>query len=91
MKTSATSRASRRGISESSTEGGRSAAGSAVEEEVVEDEVLEGRRGAEVDRNATQGLTPSSVFARLSGSWHKCSTANGGGRPPDAAGRPISS
>jgi hypothetical protein len=64
VKTAATSLGSRRGISFSSME--RSFASD--EEGVEVDDVLVGRR------NATQGLTLSSVLARLAGSSHRCST-----------------
>lgn len=42
-------------------------------------------------KNATHGRTPSSVFARFVGSWHRCSTRNGGGSFLSSLGSPISS
>ena len=79
VKTAATSLGSRRGIMDSSTEGD----GDEDEDEV--EEAFEGRR------NATQGRTPSSVFARLAGSSQRCSTWKPGGSFVSVVGRPISS
>jgi hypothetical protein len=83
-KTAATSLGSRRGIMVSSTEGEGDE--DEDEEELVEvDEAFEGRR------NATQGRTPSSVFARFAGSSQRCSTWKPGGSLVSVVGRPISS
>jgi hypothetical protein len=80
VKTAATSFGSRRGISFSSTE--EDDVSEVVEADV---EVLEG------PRNATHGLTPSSVLARFVGSSQRCSIEKPGGSFEGVVGRPISS
>lgn len=97
VKTAATSLGSSRGMSLAS---GSVAAVSSwelvVTSSVEEAEEEDGEEEVEEDwddghNTATQGRTPSSVFARFSGSSHRCSTRNPAGSWASVVGSPISS
>lgn len=59
--------------------------------DVDEDEDVDVDVGVAGHKNATQGLTPNSVFAKFSGSSQRCSTRKPGGSFASEVGRPISS